>query len=111
LHQLCQELATLDHEIMALELEGTSNGSPHWRDGKHQDLILPTENGHRRREYIGNKVDKAQVALDSVKGYKRRLDLRRERVRVRSNLRDYIRRSLDLMPTEARIPGNRHPSE
>lgn len=104
--QLCQDLATLDHEIMALELEGTSNASAHWREGKYLCLIYPMEDGQRRREYIGNKPDNVQVALDRVKRHKRCQQLRRERARVRSNLREYIRRSLDLMSTEAHTPGS-----
>jgi uncharacterized protein YllA (UPF0747 family) len=37
-------------------------------------------------------------------------ELRRERARVRSNLREYIRRSLDLMSTEAHIPHKPRPT-
>jgi len=103
--QLCQDLATLDQEIMALELEGTSNASPHWRDGKYLYLIYPTEDGQRRRDYIGNKGNNVENALQRVNRHKRCQQLRRERTRVRSHLREYIRRSLDLMSTEARTPG------
>jgi hypothetical protein len=109
--QLFQDIATLDHEIMALELEGTSNASAHWRDGKYLYLIYPMENGQRRREYIGNKPDNVQGALERVKRHKRCQQLRRERARVRSNLREYIRRSLDLMSTEARTRRQPDPTQ
>jgi hypothetical protein len=103
--QLCQDLANLDHEIMALELEGTSNASPHWREGKYLYLVHPVEDGQRQREYIGNKGNNVENALKKVDRHKRCQQLRRERARVHSNLREYIRRSLDLMSTEARTPG------
>jgi hypothetical protein len=108
--QLCHDLATLDQEIMALELEGTSNASPHWRDGKYLYLVHPMENGQRRREYIGNKGNNVENALQTVNRHKTCQQLRRERARVRSNLREYIRRSLDLMSTEAYTPGKPRPT-
>ena len=108
--QLCRDLATLDQEIMALELEGTSNASAHWRDGKYLYLVYPMENGQRRREYVGNKGDNVENALQRVDRHKRCQQLRRERARVRSNLREYIRRSLDLMSTEAYTPGKPRPT-
>jgi len=69
------------------------------------------ENGQRRRDYIGNKANNVENALQRVIRYKRCQQLRQERARVRTNLREYIPRRIGLMSTEVGAPGKPRPTQ
>ncbi len=47
-------------EMQRLKEDGLCNASEHWRQGKYLYLIYPSQDGERKREYVG--ADPARIA-------------------------------------------------
>ena len=78
---LASEIRYSRKEIAALEEQGATQATEHWREGRYLYLLHPTRDGKRKREYIGRDPAKVQAAQDRVDRYKKaeqhRTDARR----------------------------------
>jgi hypothetical protein len=68
----------LRDQIDQLEQAGTTTASAYWRDDKYLVLVHPMDNGHRRREYIGNDPDRVAEALAKIERHRQAEDVRRQ---------------------------------
>ena len=71
LDNLAAEIRYSRKEIAALEQQGATQATEHWREGKYLYLLHPTRDGKRVREYIGCNPAKVQAAQDRVDRYKK----------------------------------------
>jgi hypothetical protein len=67
-----------------------TNATPVWEDRggeeKYLRLVYPSENGRRRRRYVGNKVARVREALQQVENYKTYCQLEAELARVQEKI-------------------------
>jgi len=98
-----------DHhqQISALEEQGATQATEHWREGKYLYLMHPTRDGKRKREYIGRDPAKVQAAQDRVDRYKKAEQHRKETDRLERQLQLLIDTAAALVDP-GRIPTLRY---
>lgn len=70
MEQVGHELAILDEKLGELEDLERYHAGTYWRDDKYLYIIYPSENGQRKREYIGADPEKVAEALAPIRRHK-----------------------------------------
>ena len=78
LDNLAAEIRYWQSEIAALEAQGATQATEHWRERRYLYLMHPTRDGRRKREYIGCDPAKVQLAQDRVNRYNKAEQHRKE---------------------------------
>ena len=107
LDNLAAEIRYSRKEIAALEQQGATQATEHWREGKYLYLLHPTRDGKRKREYIGRDPAKVQAAQDRVDRYKKAEQHRTETDRLERQLQLLIDTAAALVDP-GRIPTLRY---
>jgi hypothetical protein len=101
LQSLQDHLAAIKDQIADLEQAGVTEASPYWRKDKEGNprilyLIHPSQNGQRKREYVGVDPAKQADALARVQRWEQRQRLLEQANRLAARL-DRIRHDVSAI--------------
>lgn len=91
-------------EMQRLKEDGLCNAAEHWRAGKYLYLIYPSQEGERKREYVGADPERITIARRHRENHARFRQIERENREVEGQLRE-VKWKMEAVARLLKVPG------